>query len=257
MSFPEQGISPDMSYSEPCIQADRPKSRASLPTRLFSRIIAHWERKLLLTLALNLFFWVGYAWLGHHAVFPLRNVPATWLDTLIQFSPQPWGWIYLSQFLYTGTLPWLINSKPGLRRYVVGLLWMCSISFLAFLFFPTVGPRVEYHGQNFAVALIQHYDGALNAFPSLHAAFLVYTFALGWRLFPGRIPPSFIGVCLLWAGLILYSTLATKQHYTLDLMAGCLLGFGADRLAWGNFAGCKEARTMSRSSGSASQAGII
>jgi membrane-associated phospholipid phosphatase len=250
-------MSHDMPNSGLRIVAGPVKSPDSLWARLCARITSHWKKKLLLTLALNLFFWVGYAWLGHHAVFPRRDVPETWLDTLIQFSPQPWGWIYLSQFLYTGTLPWLIVSKPGLRRYVVGLLWMCGISFLAFLFFPTAGPRAEYQGQNFAVALIQHYDGVLNAFPSLHAAFLVYTFGLGWRLFPGRLPPSFIGACLVWAGLILYSTLATKQHYALDLMAGCLLGFGADRMAWGNFAVCKEARTMSRSSGKASQAGII
>jgi membrane-associated phospholipid phosphatase len=210
----------------------------------------------LLTLALNLFFWVGYEWLGHHAVFRIRHVPVTWLDTAIEIKPQPWGWIYLSQFLYTGTLPWLINTTSGLRRYVVGLFFMCSASFLVFLFFPTAGPRAGYHAESLVLNFIQRFDGSLNAFPSLHAAFLVYTFALGWRLFAGMLSQGVVAACILWAGLILYSTLATKQHYALDLVAGCLLGFGADQLAWCKLFGCMDARTMSRSSGNASQTGV-
>ena len=35
-----------------------------------------------------------------------------------------------------------------------------------------------------------------------------------------------------WAAVILYSTLATKQHWAVDLPAGMLTAYLAHRLAW-------------------------
>ena len=37
---------------------------------------------------------------------------------------------------------------------------------------------------------------------------------------------------LVWGGLIVYSTLATKQHWLLDLPPGMAIAWAAHRLAW-------------------------
>jgi hypothetical protein len=204
----------------------------SLPGELKLRLASCWQQKLLLTVGICLFFWGTYSFLSRHALFRLRTIPNTWLDVAIAFSPQPWGWIYLSQYLYAGTIPWLTATKSAIRRYVAGLTLMCGTSFLIFLFFPVRAPRPESFGPGAAFALIGQFDGALNAFPSLHAGFMIYTYALGWRLFGRRLPGAVIFGFLTWGCLILYSTLATKQHYAWDLVAGALLGFCSDRFAW-------------------------
>jgi membrane-associated phospholipid phosphatase len=198
------------------------------------RLVSCWRKKLWLTFVLNLLFWGFYGFLGRHAFFPLRGIPPTWLDNNIRFSPEPWGWIYLSQFLYTGTIPWFIATAQAIRRYALGLTFICLSSFLLFLCFPVRSPRPETLGPGIAMALIERFDGSLNAFPSLHAAFMTYTFALGWRLFGRRLPPGLVVGFIAWGLLILYATLATKQHYTWDLVAGALLGCASDRLASGS-----------------------
>lgn len=214
-----------------------------------ARLQAHWRTKLWLTAVLNLLFWAGYGLLSHHAFFPLRTPPLTWLDRAVPYQPKPWGWIYLSQFLFTGTLPWLLPTKDGLRRYVSGMAFMCVVSFTIFLFFPVAAPRPPDPPAAGAMAWIVGYDGPLNAFPSLHAGFLIYTAELTWRMFRGQRSRAVIVGGVLWGALILYATLATRQHFALDLAAGAALGYISDRLAWRGSSGARAAATMARSNG--------
>jgi membrane-associated phospholipid phosphatase len=219
-------------------------------------LVACWRWKLLLTVLLGCVFWAGYSVLGHHAFFPLRTVPLVWLDRVIPYQPEPWGWVYLSQFSFTGTLPWLLSTKEGLIRYSTGFGLILVISFTVFLFFPVMGPRPEAAESDFSMHLIRGYDGVLNCFPSLHAAFLVYMGALAWRMFEPITPLWVILSCLAWGGAILYATLATKQHYALDLVAGALLGGVVDWLTWRNSGpGASADPTILRKKASKSQAG--
>ena len=89
--------------------------------RTRTRLHAHWRHKLLLTVLLNALFWTGYAFLGRKTFFPTWTPPLTWVDTVVPFHPHGWSWVYLSQFLFTGTLPWLLDGREALRRYVVGV----------------------------------------------------------------------------------------------------------------------------------------
>lgn len=191
--------------------------------------------KLGLTLAINFLFWGGYGWLGRHAVFPVRPMGVTWLDERVVFSPEPWAAVYLSQFLLTGLLPWLIDSASVLRRYVRAMLLLSGVSFLIFFVWPVASPRPEEHGGSVLMAWIARADGAYNAFPSLHAGFIALIGGLGWRMFGRR--PTWLVVALFgaWAAAILHSTLATRQHYAWDLVAGLGLGLLADRWAWRGF----------------------
>jgi membrane-associated phospholipid phosphatase len=218
---------------------------------------AHWPLKLALTLLLNAFFWTGYSILGRVAFFSLHAVPITALDRWVPFQPEPWGWIYLSQFVAVGWLPWLLNDRQSIYRYTAGVLIMSVVSFAVFLFFPTPGPRPGEFGDSVSMRMIASYDGTMNACPSLHAAFLAYMVLLAWRMFGHAAPWRTLGIAGLWGVAILYSTLATKQHYALDLAAGTVLGVLADRLAWrGSTSSAVAAMTIPRSSGSRSQAGV-
>ena len=219
------------------------------------RIAAYWQQKLVLTAALNLLFWAGYGFLSRNAFFPLHKIPLTWLDEWVTFRPEPWAWIYVSQFLYVAAVPWLIECSEDIRRYALGLVVMSGTSFLVFLFLPVASPRPGDFAPDAFMRFIQAYDGSLNAFPSLHAGFLVYTFGFGWRLFRARLSASVIVPIVLWGGLVMYSTLATKQHYFWDLIAGAAIGYVADKIAWGEQVIGKQAQAIARNTGVMSQAG--
>lgn len=216
---------------------------------------AHWQLKLLLTVVINVGFWAGYGWLGRNPVFPPWMPPRVWLDTAIAFQPEPWAWVYLSQFLFTGGLPWLIDTQDGVRRYSVGLVAMSAASFAVFLFLPVASPRPSGVIASGAMAVILGYDGTWNAFPSLHAGFLVYMARLAWRLFGGAAPGTVGLVTAAWGAAILYATIATRQHYAVDLAAGAAIGAAADWLAWSSEGRRRAATTMERSRGVASQDG--
>ena len=215
---------------------------------MLQRLQAEWRLKLLLFVAVNAVFWVGYQWFSRHAYFPLRGVPVTWLDRAVPFHPEFWSWIYLSQFIFTGTLPLLLVTRTDIRRYLVSLAVMSITSFTVFVFFPTQGPRPSTVAGPVAMSWIASADGPLNAMPSLHAAFLVCMGGLAWRMFGLKVLP----VVMLWGAAILYSTLATKQHYALDLLSGGVLGLLADSLAW---RGVRATAMIPVSSGNASQRG--
>jgi membrane-associated phospholipid phosphatase len=217
-----------------------------------SRLAAEWRLKLSLTVVCNVLFWSGYQLLARHAFFPIWDVPLTPLDRIIPFQPVPWGWIYLSQFLFTGTLPWLLTDRQEILRCIVGLAFMSVISFAIFVFLPVSAPARPIH-EAASMGIIAFYDGPFACFPSLHAGFVCYAIALAWRMF-GRVMPALgWAICGVWAVGILYATIATRQHYALDLAAGLVLGGFSFWLAFG---GADRAwATILWKRGSASQTG--
>jgi hypothetical protein len=116
------------------------------------RLQSLWRQKLLLTVLLNLAFWAGYSLFARTAFFPLRTPPRTWLDAAIPFQPEPWAWIYLSLFVVASVLPWLIDSRDVLRRYVTGSAVMSVVSFAVFFFlsrgFTTDGGTCDRRGRD-------------------------------------------------------------------------------------------------------------
>jgi membrane-associated phospholipid phosphatase len=164
--------------------------------------------------------------------------------------------VYESIFLLTGVAPWLIISRGELRRYAFGFALLSAVSFILFALFPVASPRPPHLESTTFLIFITRVDGPLNAFPSLHAGCLIYNLALVRHLFGRQLSP-WVGIALfIWAGLILFATLATKQHYALDLLAGGLLGWAADQIAWrGSDAGDKASTKIRRKSAVTSQSG--
>jgi membrane-associated phospholipid phosphatase len=221
-----------------------------------ARIAALWREKLCLTVALNIVFWSAYFFLSRHAWFPTHLLPMTWLDNWAGFRPNPWVWIYESNFLLVPAIPWLIATGEELQRCIAGFILLAAVSFAIFVVFPVASPRPTDLGTNPFMLFIAQADGPLNAFPSLHASTLIYTIALAKRLFGRSLSPIVFAALILWAGLILFGTLATKQHYAIDLLAGGLIGLAADWAVWKNGSRGESAVAKTRRSNDvASQAG--
>jgi membrane-associated phospholipid phosphatase len=220
------------------------------------RLTTLWQEKLQLTAVLNVLFWGFYLFLSRHAFLPIHTLPMTWLDRWAGFQPHPWAWVYESNFLLVGVVPWLIVSQVELRRYAAGFALLAVVSFVVFALFPVASPRPANLEASPFLIFITHVDGPLNAFPSLHAGSLIYALAWARRLCGASLNPWMAALLLAWAALILFATLATKQHYALDLLAGGLIGWAADWFAWrGPVSGDMASVKTRRKSGVASQAG--
>ncbi|HTI71265.1 MAG TPA: phosphatase PAP2 family protein [Candidatus Limnocylindria bacterium] len=225
---------------------------ASFANLLIRRLGTHWRLKLGLTVLLNLLFWGGYQFFSRHALTPIRTLQITWLDRWAEFQPQPWTVIYETVYILVGLIPWLSVTREEIRRYVVGFAALSVISFAVFAVFPVASPRPDDLGPNPFLVLVTQLDGPLNAFPSLHAGSVVYTIALAWRLFGRLMHPLAMALLPLWGLLILYGTLATKQHYAVDLLAGGLIGWWADRWAWRHASSSPSATDKTRLNAEAS-----
>ncbi len=229
---------------------------AKIASEAARRVRADWRWKLVLAVSMNVLFWATYLFLSRRALFPTRELPITWLDEWAGFRPRGWSWVYESAFLLSGIVPWLIATREELRRYVFGFTILCGTSFVIFALLPVASPRPVELREYPASLFLTRFDGPLNAFPSLHAGCLVYLLALTRRLFPRGCPQIVMAGLLVWAALILFATLATKQHYAVDLAAGGALGGLADWLAGRNSASRAMANASTRRKrDAASQAG--
>jgi len=143
-------------------------SSAEPGTGLWRRIPVLWPAKLWLTAILSISFWSFYLFLSRHALVQIHSLPMTFLDNWAGFRPTPWAWVYESNFLITGIIPWLIVSRMELRRYAIGFALLSALSFLIFAVFPVASPRPANLEANDSLIFITHVDGPLNAFPSLN-----------------------------------------------------------------------------------------
>jgi hypothetical protein len=205
------------------------------PPDLISRIFACWRGKVLMLLLLvplfNLFYflpqWVGWRIPG--------RLPMTVIDRIVPFEPA-WVYVYVSMYVML-TIPPLLTARGGaLCRYAIGATIMFLGAAVAFLLWPVAYPRPAPPADGPALYLaIVSVDRPINSIPSLHAGIVAYTLVFAGRALADLSRPARRAILLvgaLWSALILYGTLATKQHYLLDLPPGILLAWVAHRLAW-------------------------
>jgi membrane-associated phospholipid phosphatase len=169
-------------------------------------------------------------------LFPERTPPVLAIDGWIAFDPR-WIWAYLSIAPLVALAPLLATRREDLDRYAKGLTLLCLACFAAFLFFPVRGPRPEQiAGSHAMYELLVSYDRPSNSLPSLHAGLTAYSLLFGYRVLRddlGRLARAAVGVAgTLWGALILYSTIATRQHWAVDLPAGVFLAGAAHAWAW-------------------------
>jgi membrane-associated phospholipid phosphatase len=193
---------------------------------------ALWREKVAWSIVLTLFFCVPYFALQRVAVMPVRTLPATAVDEAIAFDPD-WAWVYQSGYLLMSIVPWLIDRRHELHRYVRGFVRISLVGFLFFLFFPVIGPRPAVVPDEGMYGLLVSYDRPTNEFPSLHVALLSFTMLVAGRATAGRMPAArrtaLLSAGVGWILAVAYAAVATRQHYAIDLPAGLALAWVVDR----------------------------
>ncbi|PWU17311.1 MAG: hypothetical protein C5B50_11505 [Verrucomicrobia bacterium] len=209
----------------------RQSSRQSF--RVADRLRSELKLKLLLMVLLNLWVYVPYWFLQRHPLFQPTLMPASFLDRLIPFWDKS-TWVYLSIYFLMPIGPFLMNDRREIARYSLGVVLMGALADLVFIFWPTYCARPDPAGTNALYRALVAFDHPLHAFPSLHAAFAVFS-ALCASQILREMRVGRIWRCGLWcwAVLILFATLATKQHVLYDILGGSLLAFGAHCLGMG------------------------
>jgi membrane-associated phospholipid phosphatase len=158
------------------------------------------------------------------ALMPGRtlHVPELALDRFIPLQPT-WALAYGSLYLFLILLPVLVvRQEEQIRRTVLAYLMVWIAAYVCFVVYPTRASRpAQVIGEGFAVwglRFLYSADPPYNCFPSLHVAHSFVSALACYRVHRG------VGIATaLCASLIGVSTLYTKQHYILDVIAGIFL----------------------------------
>ncbi len=179
----------------------------------------------LVVLAVGVSIWLAQYFIinraSHFAGPRLR--PDIHLDGLIPFIPEL-ILVYLSMYVF-GLVPFMLISDTNLFILTaVGYIDIALVSSTIHVLYPSQIRRREHaEGRSVSWRLITWFQGLCKPydnFPSTHAAFSVVAVTTGF--IAGG--PVLGWLFLVWAGLIAWSTVATKQHYVLDILAGCAIG---------------------------------
>lgn len=202
---------------------------------LVARMLACWQGKVLMLVTLvpllNAFYFLPQ-WLAWRTPVQL---PMTIIDRIVPFDP---GWVYVYVSMYVMLLipPLLTTRGEPLWRYTIGATIMFVAAAVFFILWPVEYPRPALTGvAPWVYHIVISLDRPVNSIPSLHAGLLAYTLFFAARALddlPAGVRRTILLVGTAWSTAILYATLATKQHYLLDLPAGVLLAWAAHALAW-------------------------
>ena len=170
-----------------------------------------------------------------HLPFPRTpHAPAIALDRVIPLQPV-WALIYGALYLFLILLPiFVVRQEEHIRRTVYAYLTIWLTAYVFFVFYPTIAPRPEeVMGEGFAIVglrFLYDSDPPYNCFPSLHVAHSFVSALTCYRLHRG------VGMAaMISATLVAISTLFTKQHYVLDVIAGVLLAYAAYAIFVGRY----------------------
>jgi membrane-associated phospholipid phosphatase len=216
-----------------------PADPGSAPwAREFMRRVRH--RFVLKTLGISGFMWiffVAYFHLLRHPAQPVIVMPLTAVDRWVGFEPAALA-AYVSLWVYVGIPAGLMRSLQHLVVYGLWIGALCLAGLACFYLVPTAVPAmalpvdVALHP---GFALLQGVDASGNACPSLHVATAVFSALWIDHLLRGMAAPAWPRVGnAAWVLLIVWSTMATKQHVALDVAAGTLLAllFAAPSMRW-------------------------
>jgi membrane-associated phospholipid phosphatase len=189
------------------------------------RLMHLWFFKATGTAAFMAIFFYSYFAVLHSPIGTVAVMPLTRFDDWVVFWP-PAFYLYASLWVYTALVPALQPSLVKLLAYGCGIGSLCLSALVVFSFFPTAVPY-EFSSwfTDPSLSLLRSLDMAGNACPSLHVATAIFTaMAMHKLLRDLQSPPWVRHASWLWCALIVYSTMAIKQHVFWDVLAGLLLG---------------------------------
>jgi membrane-associated phospholipid phosphatase len=182
-----------------------------------------WRNNLIGAILLVLYGGLSYAWTNAHPLRAPSLLPRVGFEAAIPVLPWTSA-IYVSYFalfLYTALRivrrEWFGRAVSFVGSVITGCLFV-------FLLFPTTmlrPPCAAEEPMARVLGWIRMLDPPNNCCPSMHVAVVV---ACAFLAFRARLPERmWIAV---WAGLVAMSTLTTRQHYLLDVLAGGALASG-------------------------------
>lgn len=189
------------------------------------RLMHLWFFKAAGTALFMMIFFYGYFEVLHSPIGVVALMPLTWVDDWVAFWP-PAFYLYASLWVYTSLVPALQPSLVRLVAYGCGIGSLCLSGLVIFSFFPTAVPyEFSTWFTDPSLSLLRSLDLAGNACPSLHVATAVFTAMAMHQLLRELEAPRWVQqVSRLWCALIIYSTMAIKQHVLWDVLAGLALG---------------------------------
>ena len=176
-------------------------------------------------LILTLLGWVGvYFFVNRLQVEPQRRLDlAMPLDRRIPFVPQL-ALVYFSTYIFV-IQPFIILTEA--RQFYWMLASFGSITVIASLIHAIVPSKIERNEilsvdglSERMIDLFQKTCKPYGNFPSMHVALSVPVVGANFLV----AGPTAGSISLVWAILIALSTLYTKQHYILDVLAGLIGG---------------------------------
>lgn len=170
-------------------------------------------------------FFAAYFFILRHPIGVAYVMPEISVDRWIPFSPAAYP-VYVSLWVYVSLPPAILGNLRALLHYGAWMASLCVTCLAVFWLFPTQTPEWDIDWRLYpSLSAIKDMDAAGNAFPSLHVASAVFS-ALwlsrllrvlgapaGWRWFN-------LVICV----AIAWSTVATRQHVVLDVLAGVCIG---------------------------------
>jgi membrane-associated phospholipid phosphatase len=217
-------ILPEASVPGPTAGPRQELTRPSLGVRLR----ALWKIKLVATPVLMTAFFVAYFFVLKSPLFPVRIMPLTPIDDFVAFVPQALP-LYLSLWIYLMLALTLIMDRRELFIYGQAVIGLAVVGLGFFLVYPTAVPPPQIDWSQYpAFEFLKTVDATGNACPSLHVAFAIFSAMWLHRLV--QVLPArglFRLLSWSWCLAIIYSTVATKQHVAIDVVAGAALGAAA------------------------------
>lgn len=183
-----------------------------------------WFKLLGVTGFISVFFGI-YIYLLKNPAFSVVIMPLTIIDSLVPFQPIALP-VYVSLWVYVALPVLLMSTYREILRYGGWMTTLCLIALAIFYFYPNAVPPANIDWSIYpGVAFLKNVDAAGNACPSLHVGTAVFTGIWLYRLLREfHLNQMTKLINAIWCTGIAYSTLATKQHVAIDLLAGAALG---------------------------------
>jgi membrane-associated phospholipid phosphatase len=191
----------------------------------FAIVCSHLWFKCLGVTGFTSVFFCAYIYLLKNPAHAITVMPVTAVDVIIGFNPVALI-AYLTLWVYVSLPPLLMQSRLEIVEYGLWIGAVCVIALMIFYFYPTAVPPANIDWARYpGMAFLKGVDAAGNACPSLHVATAVFSgFWLHWLMPRAGLGRVSRWVNTLWCLAIVYSTLATKQHVAVDVLAGAALG---------------------------------
>lgn len=212
-----------------------PPDTRPLWSELGTRLRGGFLRTTLWTSLLTGLFFIAYFAVQRHPSHAALIMPVTMLDLAIPFQPVALL-AYMTLWIYVGIGPGLQRTVSEFAVYGAWLCGLCASGLVIFYLWPTRVPTFVAAANGFpGFSTLHRVDETGNACPSMHVAVAIFTVIRIDEVMRNlRMPLPVRLANAVWFTLIVYSTLATKQHVALDVLAGAILGllFAAMSLRW-------------------------